>query len=153
MVRSHRTWSIWAKLSGLLSEATLSLSWTISTPNSESSVPLTGENVDNEALSTASLNVLAQAAVHQSLEKGASVKAISADKVHYASVFIDIADVVVREGTKNLRYGQISQAILCLRRMFVAEKKFGGILLVVEYRGEEVGSGSIAARRRTEEIR
>ena len=42
-----------------------------------------------------------------------------------------------------MTYGQISQAIECIWRMFRAERKFGSLELVVEYLGSQMGNGFV----------
>lgn len=100
----------------------------------------TGEDVEVEALFTASQSVIAQAAISPFTFKVGGISGTSDPQATYSPVYIE---VVQMEHYNRLTYGQISQTIACLWRMFIAEKKFGSLELVVEYNMERIGGGII----------
>ncbi|KAG6999654.1 hypothetical protein G7Y79_00033g068420 [Physcia stellaris] len=105
----------------------------------------TGDNPPIEKLFTASLNAMAQAAVHGSLQKAAEpINAISFGDTQSSYALIGIIDTAeVFESSGQLRYGQVLQAIACLWRMFRMGGKFGGLEAVIEFRRKEIGNLAI----------
>ena len=97
----------------------------------------TSGEVEVEALFTASLSVLAQAATHPWRAKGGSIRGTGDPSAQYSPGSIEII------GRSLMTYGQISQTIECIWRMFTAERKFGSLELVVEYLGSQIGNGFV----------
>lgn len=105
----------------------------------------TGENPPIAKLFTASLNAMAQAAIHSVPQKVAEpINAISAGDTGFSYALVGIIDTAeVFESSGELRYGQVLQAIACLWRMFRAMGKFGGLEAVIEFRGKEIGNVAV----------
>ena len=105
----------------------------------------TGDNPPIEKLFTASLNAMAQAAIHGALQKAAEpINAINFGDTRSSYALIGIIDnAEVFESSGQLRYGQVLQAIASLWRMFRMGGKFGGLEAVIEFRGKEIGNVAI----------
>ena len=101
----------------------------------------TGEDVGIRSVFTALLSALSQIAVHPQENKRASIESVD-DNV-FARAYFSLHDSGMGEGRGLLSYGQASIAILNLWKVFLAEKKYGGLRFKVEFDGEEIGYGSI----------
>ncbi|KAG7006501.1 hypothetical protein G7Y79_00014g036760 [Physcia stellaris] len=112
-------------------------------PSFRVSGKFTGKYIAVSRLFTASLNALAQAAVPDREEKGVHINAVSAGDRIYPYAFINILDIGGFFGTQMLSYNQAARAIVCLWRMFLEVKKYGGLEFIIEDSGERIGTGFI----------
>lgn len=118
----------------------------IELPSFRVSGKFTGKYIAVSRLFTASLDALAQAAVPDREEKGAHINAVSAGDTIYPYAFINVLDIGTFFGTQILSYNQAARAIVCLWRMFLEMKKYGGLEFVIEDSGERIGNGFIEGR-------
>ena len=103
----------------------------------------TGEDVNTWSVFTALLSALTQIAVHPQNDKRASITAESADINVRSRVFFSLHDSGIFKEGELFNYGQASITIVNLWKMFLSEKKYGGLRFNVEFDGEEIGFGSI----------
>ena len=116
----------------------------IEVPSFRVSGTFTGQNIALSLLFTACSNALAQVAVPDHDRKGVDINAVSAGATFfspYASILIQ--DMGAIYGPERLSYNQAARAIVCLWRMFLETKKYGGLKFVIEDSGEEIGNGSL----------
>ncbi|KAG7004730.1 hypothetical protein G7Y79_00023g053140 [Physcia stellaris] len=103
----------------------------------------TGEDVNRWSVFTALLSALTQIAVHPQDDKRASITAESADSNMRSRVLFSLRDSGIFEEGELFNYGQASRTIVNLWRMFLSEKKYGGLRFNVEFDDKNIGSGSI----------
>ena len=103
----------------------------------------TGEDVNRWSVFTALLNAFTQIAVHPQDDQRASITAESADSNVRSRVLFSLRDSGIFKEGDLFNYGQASRTIVNLWRMFLSEKKYGGLRFNVEFDGKNIGSGSI----------
>lgn len=106
-------------------------------PQSKISRVFTSGEVEVEAPFTESLSVLAQTTAHPLWAKGGSISETSDPWALCSPKSIEII------GRSSMTYGQISQTIECLWRMFGAERKFRSLELMAGFLGSQTGNGFV----------